>query len=167
MTDAAVLRRLHGEGKTLGECARTLGRSGGLISQKAEDMGLSWDRERTRKAVEALKADAAERRARLAMRHLEHAERTLDRLDQTTYRTLIKGDRGADVVADLDFIPAEEYRLLTITGKTHEEAAIKLDLHDAPRAQTVEVSGPGGEPLVTDGHAALMAALGTLKQTED
>lgn len=166
LADAAELRRLHGEGKTCGEIAKAMGRNGGTISEKAAKMGLGFDRERTRDAVAALKADAAERRARLAMRHIEHAEKTLDRLDAPTYKTKIKDVGGSERVVELDFVPADEYRLLTLTGKAHEEASMKLDLHDAPRAQTVEVSGPGGAPLVTDGHEALMAALGVLKTEE-
>ena len=76
-TELDELRRLHSEGHGCNEIARRMGKAAATISVTAKQLGLSFDRTRVELATAALKADAANRRARLQVELLQEAERML------------------------------------------------------------------------------------------
>lgn len=74
--DDEAVRRLHSEGKSRNEIAREMGRSGRTVSRIAERLHLSFERgEMVKEATEARKTDARAKRAALALRLLDDAER--------------------------------------------------------------------------------------------
>ncbi len=71
---------LHAKGWSCNRIATELGRSPATISRYAAREGLTWDREKTKAAVEAHKTDAKARRAELANLLLEDARRLRDQI---------------------------------------------------------------------------------------
>lgn len=78
--DRQRVKELHSQGCSRNAIARELRRSGRTITRLAGELGLSFDREETRQATEAKKADAASRRAALALAMLADAERMREQL---------------------------------------------------------------------------------------
>lgn len=78
--DDQTLIDLHATGMSLIRCAKEMGRSPSAASKHGKQLGLDWDRTRTAKATEAVKIDAAARRASLEERYLIEADRILDQL---------------------------------------------------------------------------------------
>ena len=72
-TDA--LRDLHSQGLSLNAIAKRMSRSKDVISRRAADLGLNWDRTRTAVATQAVILDAKARRAALQLNLLGDAER--------------------------------------------------------------------------------------------
>ncbi|MFE6284362.1 helix-turn-helix domain-containing protein [Streptomyces sp. NPDC057877] len=77
------VRELHAEGKGRNEIAEILGRGGRTISTIAKDLGLSFSRAaEVRQATEIRRADLAARRAELAIKFHDVAERELDKVNK-------------------------------------------------------------------------------------
>lgn len=74
-TETDTLRALHGDGLSLNAIAKRMSRSKDVVSRRAADLGLNWDRTRTAVATQAVILDAKARRAALQMNLLEDAER--------------------------------------------------------------------------------------------
>lgn len=73
--DDHQLVELHAAGTTLTACARTMQRPRSGISKASKRLALTWDRTRTAEATRAKVVDAKARRADLALKILEDAER--------------------------------------------------------------------------------------------
>ncbi|GAA0969835.1 hypothetical protein GCM10009555_017670 [Acrocarpospora macrocephala] len=69
------IRDLHAQGLSCSAVADTIGRSRAAVSRAAAKMGLAWDRSQTKAATEARVADAAAKRAQLALDLLDDAAR--------------------------------------------------------------------------------------------
>lgn len=78
--DHQAVRELHAQGLGRNEIARRLGRSGQTVSKIAASLGLDFDREAARVATEARVIDARARRAELAFKLLDDAERMRQQL---------------------------------------------------------------------------------------
>lgn len=78
--ERARVSTLHAQGLSRNDIARELDRSGRTISRIANELGLRFDREATRAATAAKKADAAERRTALALALLGDAEQLRETL---------------------------------------------------------------------------------------
>ncbi|MEU4171007.1 helix-turn-helix domain-containing protein [Streptomyces sp. NPDC026665] len=77
------VRELHAEGKGRNEIAEILGRGGRTISSIAKSLGLSFSRAaEVRQATEIRTADLADRRAALAQRLQDVAERELEKVNK-------------------------------------------------------------------------------------
>ena len=70
-----TLRALHADGLSLNAIAKRMARSKDVISRRAADLGLNWDRTRTAVATQAVVLDAKARRAALQLNLLGDAER--------------------------------------------------------------------------------------------
>lgn len=79
-TDRQRVAELHTAGKGRNDIATEIGRSAGTVSKIAKALGLSFDREATRAATAAKVADAASRRAALALDLLGDAEKLRSQL---------------------------------------------------------------------------------------
>lgn len=128
--DTDRLRELHGQGKTLTAIARELDRSKYLISTKAKDAGLSWDRSRTAAATHARTVDARARRAAIKDRLYGRAEAILDRLEAETFDTLVMS-AGSQEHRNLTFVPPQDERHLSSSASTYLAAAERLEKLDA------------------------------------
>jgi hypothetical protein len=137
--DDARLHELHAQGATLTAIAKALDRSKDTISKKAAAAGLGFDRSRTDAATKALVVDAKSRRAALQLRHLTRAEHLFDRLEAATFHTLTRGGGGSEETSELRYVPPRDERDLALTIKAHEEASLRLDLHDANANATVVI----------------------------
>lgn len=124
------LRELHGQGLSRNEIARQLGRSGKTISYMAEEIGLNFDRARTRAATEARKDDARARRAALALALLDDVERLRARLH--TQYVVYQFDREGDLVTGvLAQPPARDQRDLMMAIGAAIDRSLRLDEYDA------------------------------------
>ena len=134
--DRAEVRRLHGEDKTRNAIARELGRSGRTISRIADELGLSFDRAATRQATEAKKADAAARRAALALDLLGDAERMRAQL-WTATKIYNFGGRdntyNEETVTEPPF--ADKLKILQSVNIAVDKA-LRLDEYDSGNAGT-------------------------------
>lgn len=74
-TETDTLRALHGDGLSLNAIAKRMSRSKDVVSRRAADLGLNWDRTRTAVATQAVILDAKARRAALQLALLEDAEK--------------------------------------------------------------------------------------------
>ncbi|MCI1914632.1 MAG: helix-turn-helix domain-containing protein [Bifidobacteriaceae bacterium] len=123
------LKKLHGEGKSLTLIAKTLKRSTETISRHAKAQGLSFDRERTKKATEAHEADAAQLRSTLKLRLLHEAGLFLDQLHQPYTVYAFAGADGYFDSHELDKPPADQARnIMTSVGIALQRS---LDLEKA------------------------------------
>ena len=80
--ESARLTELHGAGESLHFIAGDMQRSKDTVSRWAEKLGLSFSREKTAKAAEAVHVDNKIRRARIEERLLVKGEELLDQLDE-------------------------------------------------------------------------------------
>ena len=80
--ESTRLTELHTAGKSLHFIAGEMERSKRTISVWAEKLGLSFSREKTAKAAEAVHIDNKARRARIEERLLAKGEEFLDQLDE-------------------------------------------------------------------------------------
>lgn len=111
------LAKLHDEGKSLSQIASTLKRSKSTVGKHAKAQGLSFDRERTEKATQAHKADAAELRSTLKLRLLHEAGLFLDQLHQPYTVYAFAGAEGAFDARELKQPPADQARnIMTSVG---------------------------------------------------
>lgn len=78
--ESTRLTELHAAGKSLHFIAGELGRSKETVSRWAEKLGLSFSREKTAKAAEAMHIDNKARRALLESRLLTEAEKVIEQL---------------------------------------------------------------------------------------
>lgn len=85
---APRVAELHEQGLGRNAIAKEMGVGGRIVSEVAKALGLTFDRSSTRVATAARVADSQERRAALAARILNTADKTLERLERL---------RGGDV----------------------------------------------------------------------
>lgn len=78
--DHRRVAELHAQGLSRNAIATELGRSGRTISKIADQLGLDFERSRTKAATEAKKIDARARRAALSLALLEDADRLRQQL---------------------------------------------------------------------------------------
>lgn len=78
--ESARLTELHGAGESLHFIAKDMQRSKDTVSRWAEKLGLSFSREKTAKAAEAVHVDNKARRALLESRLLTEAEKVIEQL---------------------------------------------------------------------------------------
>ncbi len=128
-TDA--LRALHGDGLSLNAIAKRMARSKDVISRRAADLGLNWDRTRTAVATQAVVLDAKARRAQLALDLLADAETIRRQLHQPkTY--IDHGGKDFDEVRWTTATPepADLLKLMQ-TVSLAVDRALKLAVFDA------------------------------------
>jgi len=144
--DTAQLIALHGQGMTLHQIAQTMGCSKATINKYAAMEKLSFDRSQTEAATVAHSVDAKARRQAAADRlwalfddAATHAESVRD----GQFKTLIKGDRGADAQATLDFIPPDNRRNLAASLTQLVNAATKIEAidNDSGTADAISMLG--------------------------
>ncbi|MET9510768.1 hypothetical protein ABZX62_20300 [Streptomyces flavidovirens] len=128
--DEEQLRQLHADGVSRNEIARQMGWAVGTITNHAQRLGLSFDREAVRAATDARQVDLKEQRQRGEQRLMEHFNRMLDRAQN---RYLMHGfsHTGESVAEWLQEPPARETKDLTTAAVQALNAAVKLAQVDA------------------------------------
>ncbi|MGW3154015.1 GcrA family cell cycle regulator [Streptomyces sp. NPDC001089] len=128
--DEDRLRQLHADGVSRNEIARQMGWSAGAITNHAQRLGLAFDREDVRVAVEARQVELKDRRQRIQEQLLDLAERTIDRARSEYTLTGVKQD-GEFVHEVLREPPAKETKDLTLAASSALTSALKLAQVDA------------------------------------
>ncbi|MFJ9353749.1 hypothetical protein [Streptomyces mirabilis] len=107
-----------------------MGWSVGTITNHAQRLGLSFDREAVRAATDARQVDLKDRRARLQEQLLDLAEHTMTRARS---RYLLHGfSHTGEIVAQLvEEPPAKETKDLTLAASSALTSALKLAQFDA------------------------------------
>lgn len=129
--DYQAVKRLHRKGLSRNAIAKEIHRSGRTISKIADDLGLNFDRVKTAKATEAKVLDAKARRAALALKLLETAERLHDQVfaEATVYN--FGGKENTYNSATLPIPPhADQLRIMQAIGVAVDKS-IAIDKHDA------------------------------------
>ncbi|MGY5534241.1 hypothetical protein [Streptomyces sp. C-3] len=128
--DAETLRQLHADGLSRNGIARQMGWSVGTITNHAQHLGLSFDREGVRAASDARQVDLKDRRQRIQDQLLDLAEMTIGRA-QSAY-TLTGFSHTGEIVAQvLREPPAKETKDLTLAASSALTSALKLAQVDA------------------------------------
>jgi hypothetical protein len=128
--DEERLRQLHADGVSRNEIARQLEWSVATITNHAQRLGLSFDREATRAATDARQVDLKDRRQRIQEQLLDLAERAIERAQD---RYLVHGfsHTGESVAEWLQQPPAKETKDLTLAASSALTSALKLAQVDA------------------------------------
>jgi predicted transcriptional regulator len=128
--DEERLRQLHADGVSRNEIARQMEWSVGTITNHAQRLGLSFDREAIRAATDARQVDLKDRRQRIQEQLLDLAERAIERAQD---RYLVHGfsHTGESVAEWLQQPPAKETKDLTLAASSALTSALKLAQVDA------------------------------------
>jgi hypothetical protein len=128
--EKAEIRRLHGEGKSCRAIADEIDRSPTTVSEKAAEMGLSFDRSQTEAATKAALKDNAAKRAAIIAWQYDRTLRLAARLDADTFKVAGQTQFGMQA-EELDFVPdGSELNLSRAIG-TYLKAAADLEKVDA------------------------------------
>ena len=134
-TDA--LRDLHSQGLSLNAIAKRMSRSKDVISRRAADLGLNWDRSRTAVATQAVVADAKARRAALQVSLLGDAEN----LRRELWRPVEYVDHGGKDFVEVRWtMPTPSYqdrlRIMQSVGLALDKS-LRLAEHDSTGADEI------------------------------
>ncbi|MEU6449608.1 hypothetical protein [Streptomyces sp. NPDC046979] len=113
--DEEQLRQLHADGLPRNRIAEEMGWSLGTISNHAQRLGLSFDREAVRAATDARQIDLRERRQEIQAELLELAQ---EQMARARGRYLLTGmTQTGEIAAQwLDLPPAKESKDLTTSA---------------------------------------------------
>ena len=133
--DDQRLRDLHATGKSLHAIAQEMSRGKATVSGQSKALGLSWAREQVHAATTAKVRDAKARRAAALEAELEILElaqaRVLDAMRRrSSWRTVMRGEGGAEHTDDLDFVPSRDLRDETSSRNAMAGIIAKLDTDD-------------------------------------
>ena len=124
--ESTRLTELHSAGKSLHFIAGELGRSKETVSRWAEKLGLSFSREKTAKAAEAVHVDNKARRALLETRLLTEADKVIDQMWKPTIVFSFGGQFNEYSEHELDRPTFGDQKAIIQTASTALTAANKL-----------------------------------------
>lgn len=128
-TEEQRIRDMHSQGNSLTKIAKELNRSKAFVSTHAQQMGLDFARSQTKNATKAHQADAASRRAELALRLLREADRFLDLIHQpSTVYVFAANGRYAEHVMPTP--PPTDIRNLMTAAGIAIQRSLELDKAD-------------------------------------
>lgn len=114
---------------------KQLGIPKNTVATWAKNAGVRTIRtEATRKAVEAKVADGKLRRQSIVHRLYGQAEKILDDLESTEFRTLLKGQGGSDHEETLGFVPPNDRKTLVQALGSAMTTTANLEKIDANQA---------------------------------
>ena len=107
------------------------------VASWAKNAGVRTVRnETTRAAVEAKVADGKLRRQNIVHRLYGQAEKMLDDLEGSEFRTILKAAGGADVEDTLGFVPPNDRKTLIQSIGSATTSAVNLEKVDADNGQS-------------------------------
>ncbi|MET9954224.1 helix-turn-helix domain-containing protein [Streptomyces sp. NPDC006339] len=125
--ERAEIRRLHAEGHGRNEIARRINRGGRVVSEVAQELGLSFDRTATAIATEAKVIDARARRANIVAQLYDVIEADLTYLKKPDAYGLVEVSAGQAVHFAAERLPAQDRRALISGISTAITAASRLE----------------------------------------
>jgi len=134
--ESARLTELHAAGKSLTFIAADMDRSKRTISVWAEKLGLSFSREKTAKAAEAVHVDNKARRALLESRLLTEAEKVIEQLWTPAIVYSFGGQFNEYAEHELDKPTFSDQKAIMQTASTAITASNKL--HEMNAGQQAE-----------------------------
>ncbi|MGW2130445.1 helix-turn-helix domain-containing protein [Streptomyces coelicoflavus] len=141
--DRAAVKRLHGKGMSRNDIAREIKRSPSTVSKLARELGLSFERgHEVEAATVARKADLSARRAEMAERLHDAAERELGKMtEQTLYWEWGGKDHTyAQKLAD-EPIPADRRAIMSIVATALDRSLKLVPPKDDAGAESRSVIG--------------------------
>ncbi|NMM84302.1 hypothetical protein B2J88_08005 [Rhodococcus sp. SRB_17] len=126
--ESTRLTELHAAGKSLHFIAGDMGRSKETVSRWAEKLGLSFSREKTAKAAEAVHVDNKARRVLLETRLLTEADKVIDQMWKPTIVFSFGGQFNEYSEHELDQPTFGDQKAIIQTASTAINSANKL--HD-------------------------------------
>lgn len=142
--DRDQVRALHAEGCNRNEIARRIGRAQSTVSKLAAELGLTFDRTRTREATKAKVADAKLRRAQLASDLLDDAQRLRRQLWQPCELVKIGGKDNIATREPLNQpLFDDQLKIVQATGLAAERHArlVELDADNGVGEATSMLTG--------------------------
>lgn len=118
------------------EIARRLNIRPADVTAVVNDAGLSFNRSATEKAVRAHKIDLAARRASQLERIYDVVDKTLDRLEDRSPLSLLKGEGGIESEVPVSLIPARDLLQISNSLAAQRKAASDLERIDNPAAES-------------------------------
>jgi hypothetical protein len=135
--DRDRVRELHAAGLSRNAIAREIKRSQATVTKLAAELGLSFDRRRTRAATAAKQDDAKARRAALAVKLLGLAEQEADAFTQPATLHSFGGKDHTYNSKTVDRPPARDRRDMAATiGLLLDKHARLLDMDADPQGLT-------------------------------
>jgi hypothetical protein len=135
--DRDRVRELHAAGLSRNAIAREIKRSQATVTKLAAELGLSFDRRRTRAATAAKQDDAKARRAALAVKLLGLAEQEADAFTQPATLHSFGGKDHTYNSKTVDRPPARDRRDMAATiGLLLDNHARLLDMDADPQGLT-------------------------------
>lgn len=129
-TERERIADLCRQGKTCTAIAREVGRSPDTISRIARQIGHRFGHTNAARAREARSAYSAERRAELAARFTEEAERLLDQMHQPHLAFNFGGKDNDYNERTLPEPPVEAKRMLMQAAREAIRTVLDIDRHD-------------------------------------
>ena len=142
------LLELHAAGETQAATAKALGTSVQTVSKHSKRLGVVWTAARIKGRGLVKQAQNVERRADLAAGLRELAEERLEFIKSGAYRDLVKGEYGAEHLADLPVVPSRSLK--------DEAAALKSITDTIERLKKLDDLNSGGSAV--DSWLGFMAA---------
>lgn len=133
------LLELHGRGATQTAASAAMGVSRQTLAKHSRTLGLTWEGAIVKKGAVVKQAVVAEKRASLADEILSFAEERMAWLKSGEYRDLVKGEYGAEGLADLDIIPSRSLQ--------SEAAALKSLADTVERLKRLDDLNSGGSAV--------------------
>lgn len=127
---------LAGAGVGRNEIARRLHLRRFDVSAIATEAGLAFDRSQTSAGTKAHKADLAARRARQLERIYDVVDSTLDRLEDRSPLSVLKGEGGIESEITVSMIPARDLLQISNSLAAQRKAAADLERIDNPAAES-------------------------------
>ncbi|MUL39617.1 helix-turn-helix domain-containing protein [Streptomonospora sp. PA3] len=124
------VRQLHAGGHSRNAIARQVGASQSTVSLIAQDLGLTFDRDRTAEATEAARADHAARRRAIIAGLYDQAEAQLARLNLDEHE-LSQPSAGQLITWTAKHLPAQDVKALIQSIGTATDKAVRLEQVDA------------------------------------
>jgi hypothetical protein len=152
---------LHGQGMSRAVIAREVGRAPSTVGHIAALAGLSFDRAKTRVAVEAKQIDNRQRRGEIVNGLYREAAKILARLGTDSYDATGTAPNGSVVVTTIRTVPAHDLRHLSSSLATLTGAAVRLEQVDA------DTGAEAGRTMISELQVALGLAYAAMVAEEE
>lgn len=127
---AAIIADIRLGTRSAGQIARDHGVAQSTVSRIAGQEGLSFDRSITKRATEAVVADAKARRAEISRKFLEKADKLLDQMEQPHIVFNIGGKDNVYTEHLMDAPPTADIRNLMTSAAIAFDKHMAADRHD-------------------------------------
>lgn len=132
--DAEILK-LHAQGLSRNEIRRRLGCGSGTVTKVVSAAGKTFDRSATHRAVADRRIDLAARRQQQTARLYDAMDLLLERINDPTPVTILRGEGGVESERTVSHLPARDAQQLMAAIKAGRSTAADLERVDNPQAR--------------------------------